>query len=539
MGGSSSNDVSGSDKSSQSSGSTNDNDSQSKADSFNESMSNAERPDRAPAETSSDKPDTSERDDGPQSPNDDGGGRSMSNDERPDRAPAAAPDKPDTNEPDDRPQSPNDDNDKPSLSNAERPDRAPAATTSNKPDTTDPNDGPQSPNTDDKQQNERSFLDRVAETFTAPPTDSYGNPRSTSPVADRINNTVSYSGADVASFFGFGPTNDPGLTPEQSQALANEAAVMDVTVVTPPLKEQVQLYQADLRLEQRGLEYQRAQLGENIHPRSPDARKAAEIDQQLQDVTAKRDVLDRASRTNVDTGLTPEVLHFDPRADGQIVVGYGDIDNASHIAVVVPGTTSKLSTFGLTHQRSVDLLEALSQTPSISAPAVVGYLGFDAPNQVFFEAMSEKSARQGAPAMADFLNGLPENAETHVFAHSYATLLTGKALEGGARPDYVHGLGPAGMGFDSIHGQPFENDVVITVTENPDDFVAIIGYHGDVPPEGAISYPPTGKGHTDDPNDPDDANYFDPEVMRDIIAGRRQPLGDSEQSIDRGNPFLR
>ena len=516
MGGSSSNDVGGSDRSGQSEGSTstNNNDRQSQADSFDRSMSNAERPDRAPADSSNASNSTAS-DNGSRSPNDDGGGTSMNNDDRPDRAPADSSNVSNSTASDNGSRSPNDDDGGPSMNNDERPDRAPAGSTTASNDTT-PDTRSQSPNENDKQQDERSFFDRATDVFTAPPTDASGNPRSTSPVADRLNNTVNYSFNDVADYL--------GLTPDQSRTLETSAAVMEGVVVTPTPKEQIHLHQADLRLQQRGLEYQRSKLGDNIHPRSPDFQKAAAIDHQLQNIAATQNVLDRASRTNVDTGLTPEVLHFDPTADGQIVVGYGDIKNASHIAVVVPGTTSTLSTFGLTHERSLTLLEALADEPGVSVPAVVGYLGYDAPNTVVFEAMSENAANKGASALADFLNKLPEDAETHVFAHSYATLLAGKSLAEGARPDYVHGLGPAGFGFDSIRGKPFENDVVITVTKNPGDLVSIIGYHGDVPPEGSISYPPTGKGHTDDPNNPDDANYFDPEVLAEIIAGERQPL---------------
>ncbi|MEM7041207.1 MAG: alpha/beta hydrolase [Pseudomonadota bacterium] len=414
------------------------------------------------------------------------------------------------------------------MDNANRPDRAPAepSDTTTVADDNDDDNRNTTDKTDDRQ--DRSFFDRVADTLTAPPTDAEGNARSTSPVADRVrNHTRNYSLDDLRNVF----TDDPGLTPEQSQALADGAAVMEgVAVMTTTPKEQLSLYQADLRLQQRGLEYQRELLGENIHPRSPKAGKAAVIDRQLDELAQERKLVETVSRPDLATGIEPEILHFDPKDDGQIVVGYGDIANASHIAVVVPGTGAALGTFATTERRSMELMKALQADPSISSPAVVGYLGYDAPDTVFFdgfEAMSDDLAVEGAPVFADFLNSLPEDAQTHVFAHSYASLLAGKALMEGGRPDYVHALGSPGMGFDSIADQAFEGDVVITHTGNPGDMVVFSEYFGEVPPSGAISYPSTGRGHVDDPDDLSDANYFSPEIMRDIIAGRRQPLEEN------------
>ncbi len=145
------------------------------------------------------------------------------------------------------------------MDNANRPDRAPAApsdTTAVSDDdneddrnTTDKIDDRQdrvagppgigappssaSPNDADKKTDDtddRGILDRVADTLTAPPTDAEGNARSTSPVADRVrNHTQNYSLSDLRNAF----TDDPGLTPEQSRALEEGAAVMEEVTVVP------------------------------------------------------------------------------------------------------------------------------------------------------------------------------------------------------------------------------------------------------------------------------------------------------------------
>ncbi|MGI9420706.1 MAG: hypothetical protein ACR2RA_23025 [Geminicoccaceae bacterium] len=71
--------------------------------------------------------------------------------------------------------------------------------------------------------------------MSAPPTDALGNARSTSPVADRINNTENYSFDEVANYLGGQAQTGPAVTPEQSAALANGAAVIDGVAVPPDL----------------------------------------------------------------------------------------------------------------------------------------------------------------------------------------------------------------------------------------------------------------------------------------------------------------
>lgn len=73
---------------------------------------------------------------------------------------------------------------------------------------------------------------------------------------------------------------------------------------------------------------------------------------------------------------------------------------------------------------------------------------------------------------SDFLNALPEDAETHVLAHSYGSLLAGKTLTEGARPDFVHVFGSPGIGVDTLQELDLEGETVVTVTSNPGDRVA-------------------------------------------------------------------
>lgn len=372
---------------------------------------------------------------------------------------------------------------------------------------------------DKDDQDDRGILDRIGDALTAPPTDAEGNTRSTSPVADRIrNHTQNYSLEDLRDVF----------TPEQSQALADSAAVMEGVVAPAPTtpREQLSLYQADLRLQQRGLDYQRALLGENPHPRSPNAGKAAAIDRELARLAERQELVETVARPDLTTGIAPEILHFDPKEDGQIVVAHGDIRNASHIAVMVPGMTTDLENFNATNNRAKELLNELSKEAGVT-PAVIGYFGYDAPDNLV-EAISDDYATDGAPVFADFLDALPKEAETHVLAHSYGSLLTGKSLAEGARPDYAHVFGSPGIGVDSLDELNLEGQTVVTVTSNPGDRVVTFGIFGEMPPDDAISYPAMGNPPPEDSLEADDyephVDYFDPDVLVDIVMGRREPI---------------
>ncbi len=141
--------------------------------------------------------------------------RAMDNANRPDRAPAAPANT--TTASDD------DDDDKKTDKTEDRPDSAAGPPgIGAPPSTSSPTDTAEEPEEDDPS-DERGLLDRITDALTAPPTDAEGNARSTSQVADRINNVQNYSLGDLRNAL----FDDPGLTPGQSEALADGAAVME------------------------------------------------------------------------------------------------------------------------------------------------------------------------------------------------------------------------------------------------------------------------------------------------------------------------
>ena len=139
--------------------------------------------------------------------------------------------------------SPNDDgggnSDKPDKSETDKSDRAAgppgvgAPPSSSSPTETD-NRPDDNDDTDD-----RNFIDRVADTLSAPPTDAEGNARSSSPVADRIgNHTQNYTVDDIKNAFA---ADEPPVTAEQSKALEQGAAVMNGYAFGPAIPSTVDM----------------------------------------------------------------------------------------------------------------------------------------------------------------------------------------------------------------------------------------------------------------------------------------------------------
>ena len=189
--------------------------------------------------------------------------------------------------------SPNDDGgskpDKPDKSENDEPDRAAGPPgIGAPPSSAAPADTAQDPDDKDDNRDDRSFVDRVADTFSAPPTDAEGNARSTSPVADRINNTKNYSVDDIKGFF---VADEPPVTPEQSRALEDGAAVMEGLAIVPanmPATGPIQgtaAYDAAVAMAN-------AEFGVGMQVAYRDAgiaadKNLAEVDQQIADVDAR------------------------------------------------------------------------------------------------------------------------------------------------------------------------------------------------------------------------------------------------------------
>lgn len=147
-----------------------------------------------------------------------------------------------------------------------------------------------------------------------------------------------------------------------------------------------------------------------------------------------------------------QILLFDPSGDGRIVEVFGDLDQADHIAVVVPGISNDKTNFssgdgGGFRSSAASLYESAAAIDSDIA--TIAWLGYDTPDGI--DAGLRKAALTGAPALRRFLEGIdPEaKAAVSVVAHSYGSLVAGLAAAGGLAVNELVFVGSPGTGLEN------------------------------------------------------------------------------------------
>nr|WP_246214965.1 alpha/beta hydrolase [Modestobacter muralis] len=180
-------------------------------------------------------------------------------------------------------------------------------------------------------------------------------------------------------------------------------------------------------------------------------------------------------------GAVAQLLQFDPVAD-LVALSVGDVDTAGAVGVLVPGieTTPADDLGGLVGDARDVAAAAAAAAPGL-AVATVAWLGYRTPG--WRTAWSSGAADRGGPALDRALDGLaasrataarttgsPALPRTTVLAHSYGTVVTGRAVQAPGRlaADAVVLLGspgvPAGraddLEVDEVHGAWTPVDVV-------------------------------------------------------------------------------
>lgn len=141
-----------------------------------------------------------------------------------------------------------------------------------------------------------------------------------------------------------------------------------------------------------------------------------------------------------------------PFADGRVAEVVGDLENAKNVAFRVPGITNRLDNFNSFSDGGFDLTKGKD---GIEQPdtAVVSWLGYDTPE--IGDSVDPAKAVVGGNQLNAFRQGisvnLQQDAKTSIFAHSYGTLVTSKALQSGlTNIDNVTFMGSPGLG-PNIH----------------------------------------------------------------------------------------
>lgn len=138
-----------------------------------------------------------------------------------------------------------------------------------------------------------------------------------------------------------------------------------------------------------------------------------------------------------------------PYPDGRVAEVVGDLQTADNVAFRIPGITNRLDNFNSFGNGAYNLVQDPNQRGAERTDtAVVSWLGYDTPE--IGDSVDPAKAVTGGKALADFRAGisvdLRPGATTDVFAHSYGTLVTSKALQDGMHVKNVVFMGSPGLG---------------------------------------------------------------------------------------------
>lgn len=153
--------------------------------------------------------------------------------------------------------------------------------------------------------------------------------------------------------------------------------------------------------------------------------------------------LQQALATNPDTRLILLDTNGNPRKV-LAAVAVGDVDNAERVGVTVGGLNTRVSTSvgGMVNQAAAQRnkageLRAAAGLTRADAVASIAWLGYDAPDSLR-DVIHDWQARDAAQPLNAFFKGLAAAGNTagppHItaFGHSYGSLTTSLALQGGA-----------------------------------------------------------------------------------------------------------
>ncbi|MEU9955097.1 alpha/beta hydrolase [Streptomyces sp. NPDC050982] len=181
-----------------------------------------------------------------------------------------------------------------------------------------------------------------------------------------------------------------------------------------------------------------------------------------------------------------QVLAYDPRGRGLIAQVAGDLEHATHVSVIVPGSDSDISTFDGTAQWAADLQEEAGDDT-----AVIAWAGYTTPSGIGPDLATGRLAETGAERLTRFTGGLDAAGlpAPALFCHSYGSVVCGLAAPDTDASDIVV-MGSPGMRADDVSA--LGTDAHIWAAKSPDDWI-------DRVPNVEV----LGLGHGADPTSPD------------------------------------
>jgi hypothetical protein len=160
-----------------------------------------------------------------------------------------------------------------------------------------------------------------------------------------------------------------------------------------------------------------------------DLRYAATEHAVLDSLAVAREADDWRRAATLERLLDRDLLDFDPRGNGRAVEVIGDLAAADRIAVVVPGSHTTLDTFDRNRGPGGGaraLVEQIGTVDPDTRMAVVAWLGYDTPQGVGPDGITDGLARAGADALRATVTTLREvnpDASISLLCHSYGSVV--------------------------------------------------------------------------------------------------------------------
>lgn len=130
------------------------------------------------------------------------------------------------------------------------------------------------------------------------------------------------------------------------------------------------------------------------------------------------------------------LIGLSTEGDGRAIVSVGNPDTADNVLTYVPGTGAELSKVGGDIARADHMATDARMADPSAETASIMWLGYDAPDSVVWNAPFDGSAKDGAPKLDRFQDGLRvthegEPSRNVVLGHSYGSTVIGHTAQQG------------------------------------------------------------------------------------------------------------
>lgn len=198
------------------------------------------------------------------------------------------------------------------------------------------------------------------------------------------------------------------------------------------------------------------------------------------------------------------LLQYDSTGDGRAVAVIGDIENAEHVGVFVPGMNTDMGDVHGQIKQAARLQQRAKDMAAGESVATVMWLGYDTPEGA--SAGGGKAAGEGKSALLQFVNTeIPavnrhgEGAHVTVAAHSYGSVSVGLGAQEGLKADDLVLVGSPGV--RARRAEQLGDPAHVWVGAAPDDPIPRLPFHGPNPADesfGARRFDTaTASGHSD------------------------------------------